>query len=493
MFVPYGASAPAAGDVESLTASHVDNMIGSTLDRKYEILERLGSGGMAVVYKAMQTSIGRVVAVKTMQMSLSTDPVLKQRFQREMNSLGKLSHPNIVSVFASGETDIGQLYMVMDYLSGPTLQQVLENEKCLPIERAQHLFLQICDALNHAHKRDVVHRDLKPGNIILEKDEKGNDLVKVVDFGLAKIGESAERLTKAGEIWGSALYMSPEQCSGLDVDHRTDMYSLGVIMYQTLTGRVPFRGKTFMETVGKHVNERPPRMSSVNPDLVLPDMVEHVIMRCLEKNPDDRYPSVADLKSSLLAVLPAHSVTSRERLSTGERPKMSGGFNAPEPKRSQTKMNAPQKPTVSKTHTQLKKPDKATKTSARLGFLIIGVLAFLCLCILGIINLVKGGAPNTVPSTQPAAQVAPGNTATTSSAPSNSTTTQPTQASATKAPPSPPQSRVRNNRSAQRSAVRRTPIRAGSTDWSGSDIPHHRRQKDERDILNGVDKRYPRH
>lgn len=315
VFVPSSGSParPRGEDSFAHDSDRADSLIGDKLEDKYQILDRIGTGGMAVVYKAIQLSIGRSVAVKTMQMSLSLEPVLVQRFQREMNSLGKLNHPNIVSIFDSGQTASGQLYLVMDYLGGPTLQSILERNGAMPLERAQHIFIQIADALNHAHKRDVIHRDLKPGNIILEKDDRGQDVVKVVDFGLAKIEEGAERLTRAGEIWGSALYMSPEQCGGEDVDARADIYSFGIIMYQTLTGSVPFRGKTFMDTVGKHVNEPPPPFSQINPSVSVPDMVEHVIMRCLEKSPDNRFSSVADLKSALLAVLPAHSITARER------------------------------------------------------------------------------------------------------------------------------------------------------------------------------------
>ncbi|HEY9786669.1 MAG TPA: serine/threonine-protein kinase [Candidatus Obscuribacterales bacterium] len=317
VFVAAGAGAPYKPSdclsVADMVKHAVDPLIGTVIDQKYQILERIGKGGMSVVYRALQVAMGREVAVKTLQMGLSTDPVLVQRFMREVSLLGKLNHPNIVTVFDSGTSSQGQLYLVMDLLSGPTLQDVLRKYGNLKLERAQHIFMQIADALNHAHKRGIIHRDLKPGNILLQKDDKGADIVKVVDFGLAKLGESNERLTQAGEIWGSAFYMSPEQCSAQEVDVRSDIYSLGVVMYETLTGRVPFQGRSFMETIGMQINDRPPPFSVVAPGLQIHDLVERAILRCLEKDPNQRFQTVADLKTTLLAVFPATTITSQGR------------------------------------------------------------------------------------------------------------------------------------------------------------------------------------
>ncbi len=172
----------------------------------------------------------------------------------------------------------------MDFLSGPTLQDILDKTGAIPVERAAPLILQICDALNHAHKRDIIHRDLKPGNIMIETDHRGDEVVKIVDFGLAKMGEGSERLTRAGELWGSSFYMSPEQCNGAESDARSDIYSFGIVIYQMLTGKVPFRGSGFMETVSKQLTESPPPLKMTKADLVLPDMTERVIFRVLKKS-----------------------------------------------------------------------------------------------------------------------------------------------------------------------------------------------------------------
>lgn len=229
----------------------IDPFLGTTIDNKYDVLENVGQGGMSVVYKAMQTAMNRVVAVKMLRMGLSSDPIFSQRFMREVSLLGKLNHPNIVTVFDSGMTAQGNLYLVMDFLSGQTLQKVLDKSGALPIDRAASLILQICDALNHAHKRDIIHRDLKPGNIMIEADHRGEDIVKIVDFGLAKMGEGSERLTRQGELWGSSFYMSPEQCTGAESDARTDVYSFGILIYYMVTGKLPFRGSGFMDTISK--------------------------------------------------------------------------------------------------------------------------------------------------------------------------------------------------------------------------------------------------
>lgn len=290
----------------------VDPIVGTRLAGRYMVLERLGSGGMAVVYKARQEMMDRIVAIKTLKVGLLTDPVILKRFEREAKALAKLNHANIVTVFDAIVTPQGQPYFVMDYLSGKSLADLLREKGAIPVERAQHIILQVCDALNHAHHKEIVHRDLKPANIMIEDGQNGTDLIKVVDFGLAKIGEDAQRLTQTGEVWGSPLYMSPEQCQGKDLDARSDIYSFGVVMYHTLTGRVPFEGTSFIDTMNKHLNDSPPPFSRVRPDLSNCELIERCIMRALEKDPDKRYQTVSELKTDLLAALPASVVTTRE-------------------------------------------------------------------------------------------------------------------------------------------------------------------------------------
>lgn len=302
-----------------LSSSHLleagvseDPFIGSTIDSKYEILEKVGQGGMSIVYRAMQVTMHRVVALKMLKMGLSSDPIFVQRFSREVAFLGRLNHRNIVTVFDSGVTAEGYLYLAMDLLSGPTLQEILDRNEIIPVARAQNITLQICDALNHAHKRDITHRDLKPGNVIIEADDRGNDIVKIVDFGLAKMGEGSERLTKAGELWGSSFYMSPEQCNGSESDIRSDIYSFGILIYYMMCGKLPFRGNTFMETIAKQVNEAPPSFKESNPNVEISDVLEKIVLRCLEKSPADRYQTVSELKAALSAIFPASAQTTSE-------------------------------------------------------------------------------------------------------------------------------------------------------------------------------------
>lgn len=338
-------------------AQHADPFVGMTLDGKYEILQNVGQGGMSIVYKAMQTAMNRIVALKMLKMGLSADPIFSQRFMREVSLLGKLNHPNIVTVFDSGKTEQGNLYLAMDYLSGPTLQEIIDKDGALPIERAGPIIMQVCDALNHAHKRDIIHRDLKPGNIMIESGHRGEDIVKIVDFGLAKMGEGSERLTRAGELWGSSFYMSPEQCNGSKSDARSDIYSFGIVIYQLLAGKVPFRGSGFMDTVSKQMNETPPPLRATKSDLEVPDMLERVIFKCLEKSPENRFQSVSELKSAMQAAIP-------------EVPKVD--------KRVSGSMPKPVEKTKRRSDDKTKKDEVKSNSSALNGLIVIGIVLIVC-------------------------------------------------------------------------------------------------------------------
>lgn len=358
----------------------VDPFIGTQIDGKYDVLENVGQGGMSVVYKAMQTAMNRVVALKMLKMGLSSDPIFKQRFIREVSLLGKLNHPNIVTVFDSGTTSDGHLYLAMDFLSGSTLQDILDKSGAIPIQRAAPLILQICDALNHAHKRDIIHRDLKPGNIMVETDHRGQEVVKIVDFGLAKMGEGSERLTRAGELWGSSFYMSPEQCNGAESDARTDIYSFGIVMYQMITGKVPFRGGGFMETVTKQLNEPPPPLKLTKADLDLPDMLEIVMFKCLEKAPENRFQSVADLKSALQTALPDAKKPDRTLSSTGPQRKI-----------------APPPPPPKKVEPRVSKTSKSSNVKG-----LIVLLVVLLVCAVAVLFVLKNRSPASAPPVVPA-------------------------------------------------------------------------------------------
>lgn len=278
-----------------------DPFIGATLADRFVIEGTIGTGGMSVVYKAKQLNVDRYVAIKTLLLRVDTKPVFRERFRREIESLCALSHPNIVTVYDCiiGEDD--QPYIIMDYLRGRSLEKLLSDEGPLALPRFVQIFNQVLSALGHAHERGVIHRDIKPGNIVLMDDEM--DFVKVVDFGLARIGRDERKLTNSGELWGSPPYMSPEQCAGESGDHRSDIYSMGCVMFELLMGVDPFASDNIIALVHKHLNDEPPTFSSVNPRTDIPPALEQVVMRALCKNPDDRFQSAGEMRRALLDCL----------------------------------------------------------------------------------------------------------------------------------------------------------------------------------------------
>jgi serine/threonine-protein kinase len=271
---------------------------------RYEFLGTIGAGGMGVIYKARQTVLNKVVAIKMLHPHLVSTTAFR-RFQVEGKAVGMLEHPYIISVHDLSITESGQPYMVMDFVQGLSLAQVIERDGPLSVERFLRIFDQICDALAHAHNRGVLHRDLKPSNIMLTRRE-GQEEVRIMDFGIAKLIDGddgpngSNQLTKTGDTVGSPLYMSPEQTRGGKTDSRSDLYSLGCVMYETLTGAPPFSGTTSIETMMMHLNDKPVSLSQsllgkkkFDPDL------EAMVARLLEKNPDYRYRSMEELKTAI--------------------------------------------------------------------------------------------------------------------------------------------------------------------------------------------------
>ena len=274
---------------------------------RYQILSVVGRGSMGVVYKARHELMGRLVAIKMLRGQLQLDERSVRRFEREARAASRMDHPNLISVHDFGLTENRQPYLIMDYANGVTLYEIQRREGALTPTRAVHIFSQVCDALHHAHVQGVIHRDLKPSNIMILSKDDDPDYVKVFDLGVAKIAwgneEDKEAITNTGEVCGSPVYLSPEQCTHQALDPRTDIYSLGVVMYELLTGMPPLMGETVYDTIYMHVHMQPPTFMEMRPDMALPPRLERIILKALEKNPDDRYQTMQELKWELLAAL----------------------------------------------------------------------------------------------------------------------------------------------------------------------------------------------
>ena len=268
----------------------MDNYIGRLLDDRYEILEMIGSGGMAVVYKARCNRLNRLVAIKILKEELSKDEEFRRRFHAESQAVAMMSHPNIVSVYDVSHSENVD-YIVMELIDGITLKQYMEQKQVLNWREALHFATQIAKALEHAHSRGIIHRDIKPHNIMVLKDGS----VKVADFGIAQMASAQSTLTR--EALGSVHYISPEQAKGAHVDARTDLYSLGVVMYEMLTGRPPFDGDTPVSVAIQHINAKavPPRQ--LNPSI--PVGLEQITMHAMTADRDKRYSSATEMLEDL--------------------------------------------------------------------------------------------------------------------------------------------------------------------------------------------------
>ncbi len=284
-------------------ASRADPLIGTVLGERYRILRAIGEGGMGVVYEAEHELIEKRVALKVLREAFTRRADVVERFRQEAKSASKIGHPNIVDVSDFGETSTGASYIVLEILKGEDLADVLSRECALAPTRAVLIVYQVAKALDAAHKKNIIHRDLKPENIYLVERDAQPDFVKVVDFGVAKMSDieslGGRKLTRTGMIFGTPEYMSPEHSGGKSLDHRVDIYALGVILYELLTGRVPFEGDNFMEVLGKHTHNPVPALREVNPGTRVSPELERVLFRALEKDPAQRYQSMAELVADL--------------------------------------------------------------------------------------------------------------------------------------------------------------------------------------------------
>jgi len=288
--------------------SETEQQLATGLSRRYRIVRRLGAGGMGTVFLARQIGVGnRPVALKILNRKLLDDPEFLLRFQNEAGSTGLIHHPNVVTIYESAQADDGTPYIAMEFLEGESLRQVLDRRGPLPVAEVAEILQQAARGLNAAHKQGIIHRDLKPDNIFLTRGDEGEMVAKVVDFGIAKLRESATH-TQTGMVLGTPTYMSYEQASGMrsdELDARSDVYSLGVVAYEMLTGRVPFHADTPLGCVRKHMLEEPPPFRAAAPGLGMPATVEHAVMRALVKNRDLRYSSAPEFAREFAGVAAA--------------------------------------------------------------------------------------------------------------------------------------------------------------------------------------------
>jgi serine/threonine-protein kinase len=277
-----------------------DPLVGTVFADRYRIIRRIGEGGMGVVYEAEHVVIEKRVAVKLLRDTYAGRQDVLERFKQEAKSASRIGHENIVDITDFGETPSHGVFFVMEFLEGCDLADVLRETRIVPVDRGVAITTQVCRGLSAAHSKGIIHRDMKPENIFLAARDGQKDFVKILDFGIAKMSELGDtnpgrKLTKTGMIFGTPEYMSPEQAAGKPLDHRVDVYSVGIILYEMFAGRVPFTGESFMGILTKHMFEPPPTMRSLNPQLSIPASLEGVIMKCIAKDPTHRYAGMGEL------------------------------------------------------------------------------------------------------------------------------------------------------------------------------------------------------
>jgi serine/threonine-protein kinase len=279
----------------------IDNLVGQTVGGKYRLDAILGKGGMGTVYVATRLHIGDTVAVKILHREFMKDPSIAERFRREAHAAARLKHPNAVGIYDFGVTSDGSTFLVMELLEGQSLRQVIKKQGALDLTTAAEIIRQVCAALEEAHRRNIVHRDIKPDNIILNTTPSGHH-VKVLDFGIAKLRDiSTGTLTQTGTTMGTPQYMSPEQCLGQEVDSRSDIYSLGIVLYEMLCGATPFNATTPMGMAVQQVNNAPPSLCARSPRTT--PAVEAAVLHMLQKQPEARTQTATLAAQELLAAV----------------------------------------------------------------------------------------------------------------------------------------------------------------------------------------------
>jgi len=284
-------------DGSALKTAGGRDLVGSVIAGNYHIEKKLGEGGMGTVYLGQHVKMGRKSAIKVMTQSMAHDPDAIARFNREATNAARINHPNVCAIYDFGETPDGLIYLAMEFIEGESLSDLMEREGVLPPQRAAGIFQQAADALQAAHDLGIVHRDLKPDNIMITRGKGGADVVKVVDFGIAKAvgGEEGQKVTKTGLVVGTPEYMSPEQLAGDQLDGRSDIYSLALVLYRMLTGTLPFQADSAQEVMIKRLTDEPMPLNAAAPGMAFPDQLQVVMDRALQRMPSERYGSAAEL------------------------------------------------------------------------------------------------------------------------------------------------------------------------------------------------------
>jgi serine/threonine-protein kinase len=297
------------------------DLVGQVVDGRYRVIERLGAGGMGTVYRVEHTEIRKSLALKVLLPELVDTEDMFKRFRQEAKAASSIGHPNIVEISDFGTLPDGSPFFVMEYLQGHDLASMLKQGGALPWQRAFELGIQICSALHAAHEAGIVHRDVKPDNFFVIT-RGGREIVKVLDFGIAKLlGDDGSVVTRTGLFVGTPEYMSPEQAEGIDLDRRVDVYGTGIMLYQLVTGRVPFKGRDEFDVLNKHINAIPDPLAKARPGLKIPPQAEKVIFRALLKDREERHQNMEELAREMQDAL---------QLATQPRPTAKPGAATPE-------------------------------------------------------------------------------------------------------------------------------------------------------------------
>ncbi len=304
-------------DGSTLRSAAGEDIIGSVIADRYHVIRKLGEGGMGQVYLAEHVKMGRMSAIKVMTQALANDIDAVGRFNREAANASKMSHPNIAAIYDFGETPEGLIYLAMEFVEGESLTKLCEALGALPAPRAADIARQVASALEAAHERGIVHRDLKPDNIMISRGRDGADLVKVVDFGIAKAAEGAgQKVTRTGLVVGTPEYMSPEQLTGDTLDGRSDLYALALVTFNMLTGMLPFTGQTTQEALLKRLTDRPLSLAEARSDLVWPPALQAVLDRALSRLASDRYQHASEFGDAIVAAVRGMSTSEVEKAPT---------------------------------------------------------------------------------------------------------------------------------------------------------------------------------